>query len=560
MIRVQQESIHIETTTLTATIERGYLVSLRSRANGREFIDAAALPNGIALQLVYASGEMVGFADGPVTISLHQLADTRAEIRLHGWDADGVIVVSECPDTGDLLIEPSAYSSRPGVLACRWTLAGSAASLELVAPFFQGIKLPLDDPLIANSHWNWPISWEAGLAILQGEQDGCWVHTRDTRYRYKALKVGTGEDPRSLGFDTQAYGPVDNNLSAGGLSWRINVYQGDWRVPAAAYRDWLWQAYDLHPRAAQRKPWVRDITLAMSWCHSDPAILDALAGQVSPAKTLLHLSEWRTDPYDENYPSFISSAQAKAFVEKGKAMGFHILPHCNSIDMDPSHPLYDYLRDFQYRDIQSKRLLGWAWEAGRILGVPNSNVSLQENRRRKVMVKIHPGLAMWRSLLAENIQTALNTLAMDSVFIDVTLCSYNLHNALVENTTSTEGMKELIDHIAELNAGVVVAGEGLNEITMQGLSLAQAHLFNSHARSCAGLERAGGCPLNALLFDGLCRTFGYATLSGKTDDEQMRSRVHLSLGAIPTFTGLTTEEIRQPNPYIRELFALANAL
>jgi len=558
MISIQLQRLHIETTTLTAIIERGYLLSLRSRATGREFIDAAAA-SGMALQLVYASGEVVGFDEGPVSATVHQLSDTRAEIRLHGWDADGVIVVSECPDTGDLLIEPSGYSSRPGVLACRWTLAGLAESLELVAPFFQGIKLPLDDPLIANSYWNWPISWEAGLAILQGEQEGCWVHAQDTLYRYKALQVGSHSCPRSLGFDTQAYGPLDDNLAAGGITWRINVYQGDWRVPATAYRDWLWQAYHLQPRAAARKPWLRDITLAVSWCESDPDLLDALAEQVQPHKTLLHLAQWRTDPYDENYPTFTPSAQAATFVEKGKAMGFHILPHCNSVDMDPTHPLYAYLRDFQYRDIRSKRLLGWAWEEGRVLSVPNSGASLLENRPRKVMVKIHPGLAMWRSLLAENIQSALNTLAMDSVFIDVTLCSFNLHNALVENTTSTEGMKLLIDYIARLNAGVVVAGEGLNEITMQGLSLAQAHLFNSFSSSCADLERAGGCPLNALLFDGLCRTFGYSALSGKTEDEQMRSRVHLSLGAIPTFTSLTPEEIRHPNAYIRELFALANA-
>ncbi len=67
--------------------------------------------------------------------------------------------------TGDILVEPAAFSSRSGVLACRWNLAGIRPDLQLVAPFFQGVKLPLKNPLIKDSHWDWPFFWEAGLAI-----------------------------------------------------------------------------------------------------------------------------------------------------------------------------------------------------------------------------------------------------------------------------------------------------------------------------------------------------------------------------------------------------------
>ena len=53
---------------------------------------------------------------GPdATVSVHALSPTRADVRLHGWDADGVIAVSEDVESGDLIVEPSAYSSRPGV-------------------------------------------------------------------------------------------------------------------------------------------------------------------------------------------------------------------------------------------------------------------------------------------------------------------------------------------------------------------------------------------------------------------------------------------------------------
>ena len=395
---------------------------------------------------------------------------------------------------------------------------------------------------------------------MQGHDGGFWVHAEDTSYRYKALGVGVAGAPQSLSFDTESYGPLDANLGSGGLVWRLNTHQGDWRVPAGLYRDWLWQAYNLAPREAQRRDWFEKITFAVSWCHGDPDLLDALATQVPPERTLIHLPQWRCFGYDENYPDFTPSDAARAFVAKGRSMGFHVLPHCNAVDMDPTHPAYAYLQDFAYRDLVHRGLLGWGYESGKgVLSVPNSHASLRENRRRKVMVKIHPGLSIWRSILGEEIRASLAQLDTDAVFIDVTLCSFNIHNALVENMSTTEGMHRLIDHIASLNNGLVVAGEGLNEITMQGLSFAQAHLFNSHQATCPGLERAGGCPVNAFLFGKLCRTFGYSGLSGKTAEEQLRSRVHVSLGAIPTITGLGPAEVRNPSPTVKSLFEMANA-
>jgi hypothetical protein len=560
MIRLKDQTLFVETGTLTAEITRGFLTSLRARDGAAPCLQTFDVSAGSALQLVYASGEVIGFGpDKPVQIVARLLSDHQAEVRFHGWDADGLLAIRECPETGALLVEPSGFSSRPGVLACRWNLCGIAEGMELVAPFYQGVRLGLQDELIRDSRWVWPFQWEAGLAILAGKTGGFWVHAQDTRYRYKALKVGSAEDARCLGFDTEAYGPVDSNLGAGGLCWRVNVFHGDWQVPARQYRHWLWQAYDLKPRQDRRKVWMHDIRLAIGWCNGELELLDALGARIDPKKVLIHFSNWRTDAYDENYPNYVASDRARAFMAKGAAMGFHILPHCNSIDMDPTHPVYPSVRDFQYREAAGKNLQGWAWDTERhvSLRVPNSNVALLENRHRKVMVKIHPGLAMWRSILAESIQKGLADLPIDAVFIDVTLCTWNLHNCLVENVTGTEGMKRLIDHVADIRTaaaqeGLVVGGEGLNEIIAQGLSIGQVHLFRSSGPSIRGLERTGGCALNALLFEGLARTFGYSGLTGRNEDEILRSDLHLSHGAIPTITGPSPADILQPNPYVRQ--------
>lgn len=557
-VEVKDNKVYVETQTLTAIIDKGVLASLKSKLYGEEFIENPDITNFRALQLLYINNEVIEVNEEKFgSIETHQISGHRAEIIFHSWDGDGVLSISVDVETGDMLIEPSGYSSRPGVLACRWSISGIKKDLDLVAPLFQGIKLKLDDPLIKNNRWRWPTSWEAGLAILQSREGGFWIHTRDNQYKFKALQTGNKDNPFVIGLDSEANGPVDDNLSAGGICWRINTYSGDWHVPAETYREWYWKAYNLESEERTRQPWIHDIKLALSWCPGSPDILDALARKVSPEKVLLHFSNWRTDGYDENYPDFFASDNAKVFIKKCQDMGFHVMPHFNSIDMDPSNPVYNQIRDFPYRSVETKQLQGWSWYKGKGIGVPESNLNRMNNRDKKVMVKIHPGLSMWRSILGKNILQASRDLSLDTVFLDVTLCIWNIHNCIVESMTPVEGMNRLIRHIAGMGNGLVVGGEGLNEITAQGQSFGQVHLFKSWQTSIEGLERAGGCDLNEFLFGKLCRSIGYSGLGGRTKDEELRMQIHLQHHAIPTITIRTGNDITNPNPAVKRMLDIA---
>ncbi len=370
--------------------------------------------------------------------------------------------------------------------------------------------------------------------------------------------MGTAGENRCLGLDSEAYGPLEHNLSAGGLAWRINVYDGDWQIPAGRYRDWLSRAYSLDE--AIRPGWLDDVRLALSWCPTEPAILDVLAERLTPQQVLLHMPNWRCDAYDENYPTFVPSEAGRSFIRKARAMGFRVMPHCNSIDMDPTHPAYPYVRDFQYRDVESKRVQGWTWVDERWKPVQESNATRLRHRDKKTMVKIHPGLAMWRSLLTENVRSAVEALSLELVFLDVTLCTWNLHNCLVDGVTSTEGIKLLTAQIASLRDRLVVSGEGRNEITMQHQGFAQVHLFQrwqESIESVEALERMKLCPLNEFLFGQWCRSFGYSGLGGHTPAQHLRMRLHTGLGAIPTLTIGSAAELAQPNAAVGEMLAMA---
>lgn len=552
-VRVEEDAVvRVETATLRAKLEKGFLTALESKLDGEKFIEPFDRSRFDALRLVYRGRETVDLGEQLFgNVSARQITPACAEIRFHNWNGDGLIRVSADPVSGDLVLEPSGYSSRPGVRACRYTIAGIRRDLRLVAPFYQGVSLELSDPLIRGSHWLWPQGWEAGLAILQGAGSGFWIHTQDNRYRYKALRVGLDDDPHALGLDAEAYGPIDDNLAAGGLAWRVNVYQGSWQVPAARYRDWLWKAYDLAAEERRRAPWIHQLAMAISWCPTEIAVLESLARKVNPARVLIHLPNWRTDPYDENYPTYTPSEAAREFLARAKQLGFHVLPHFNSLEVDPNHPVYTQLRDFQYRDVETKKLYGWSWVNQRNIGVPESNAARLRFRDKKVMVKIHPGLAMWRSLLCERIQENARALGLEGVFIDVTLVTANLHNALVEGMTSSEGINRLIHEVGAIGEGLSVGGEGLNEVIAQGLSFAQVHLFRSGHSNIEGLERTGGCALNDFLFGRICRSFGYSRLGGRDEAEELRARIHEEHNALPTITIRSAEEIDSPTPWVR---------
>lgn len=560
MIKANGNRVDVETRTLTAKLEDGWIVSLRSKETGEEFISVGNAQEGSAVELTYSGKEAVPVSAGPMcACETFQINDTMAELRFHNWDCDGILLLKEDVGSGDLLIEPSAYSSRSGIRSVRYNLRGVRRDLHLVAPLWQGSDVAFDDPGFKDLRASWPFTWEAGLVIAAGAKSGFWAHVRDTQYRFKTLTVGTSADPFGFGLESDNYGPLADKISAGGLAWRINVYSDDWRVPAAQYRDWLWKANGLEKAEALRPDWLQKLTFAVSWCPTDVKVLEALAAKLDPSKVLLHLPNWRKFNYDEDYPYFQASGDGAAFVARCGEMGFHVMPHCSSMEIDPSLSEFHYLDDFAVRELEKGRRLGWSWvNSSASMGVPDSDIALRTHKANKVMVKIHTAFPTWHSVLREHVREAVDMLDLENVFIDVTLCLYNSQNSLVNNTPTTKGFLQEMEHLQAIGRNgrpLYVGGEGLNEITMQGVCFGQVHL---KTRSSAEEQaRTGKCDLNRFMFGKLAKPFGYAELDGRTEKSAVLMQSHVDHGAIPTVTIRSAEDILNPNPAVAKMIKLA---
>jgi hypothetical protein len=558
-MKLENNILTVETSTQTAIFENGIITSLVSKVNNKKYIETDASEVGV--YIVWSNGETRRLDTG--SVECHLLSGKRAEFIYHSWYGDGVTYISADDESGDILIRPSAASGRPGVKGCGFSVKGIDKDLYALTPTCQGVKLKLDDPLYLGSTYDWPLSWEIGLIIFESEnKDGFWAHCRDDKYLPKALSMGSAADPHRIALISEAYGPLDNNKSAGGVTWRINVYEDGWRVPAQTYKDWYYKTYDIEKTKAKRPDWVSEIKMAVSWADSNTKMLDALAGRVDPNKVVIHMANWRDFQYDQNYPDYTPSAAAVKYIERGAELGFKIAPHMNSMEVDPSHPVYRLLSDFQMLHIDSKTVYGWGWDNGRYLGVPWTEYAKTDPRNRpyNIMTKIHTGLSMWHSELYKRVSEVAEKYPVAACFIDVTLCTYNLHNALVEGRTSTEGMNDLIKMLTEICGGLPIGGEGLNEITAQGLSFAQMHLYRNTHHSSPGLERCGGdCAINDYILGGLCKTIGYAGLAGRSEDEYTRLRVYDDHNTIPTIITNNPDDILNPNPFVKSVFDRANS-
>lgn len=559
MIKISDGTINVETKTLKATIKDGKIISLAARSSGKVYIDDKNHASRAPLQLVYAGNDRAdldtekhgGKAETVI------ISDTRADICINSWNGSGVISVSEDEASGDLIIEPSAFSAMKGVRSVRWDIAGLRNDAKMVAPLFQGTIAPMDDPMIRGSRFNYPHRWESPFVIFHSLNDGMWIRTEDSSYLFRTLNVGDKNEYNRIGLETETCGPITDNLSAGGCAWRINVYEGDWSVPVLQYRNFLRKKLNLSEREKNMPDWMRDIRLAYSWCPTDRNILSLLKKYIEPKKVIIHLPRWRNDGYDQNYPDYTPSKEAVAFFREAAEYGYHVCPHFNAFEIDPSRKDFELVRDFRYHDPETRRGMGWAYDKV-WYPVPEDNLTLCSSRQYNVMTKIHPGHAMWRHMLEKNISMAVDALGTDTVFIDVTHGVFNLDTEYVNNLTVGEGVVKLLKEIAEINGVESVGGEGLNEVIVQGQYFAQGHRFspqNGENSTCVTPDKL--CAVNKMLYGDICRIIGYHPHVGDPEEMKKTFETDSARGFLPTLIGLRAENLENPDKVVKEILGSA---
>ena len=535
-ILVEGQKVLVDSKQFTAVFDGAALTSLKSK-DEIEFLHPEN-PD-VPLDVLFADYSTLG-KDKREKCVVTQLSDIAARVILTGADSDRSLLITLDPSTGNLCITPSSKTSRRGVVSVRWNVSFHPDA-DVILPCVNGILVKSGSAFPGNDRFPWTFRWNAQLIISEREKHTCMIYSRDNSFKFKALNLNRKDDKTTLGFESEVAGPVWQNNTAGGVEWRINVYDGDWKVPASQYKDWLEKTYQLESKRVFRPEWVDKINFSVGWAGTVPAMLDALAKVNPPEKTLIHLSGWRTDGYDINYPNYVPSEDARAYMKKANEMGFKVMPHFNYFSVYYDNPFYQEVRDFQIRGVHHNDPQGWHWP-------PDTHDYTR-------MAYIHPGFGIWRRKLIEVVKEACGTISAPAVFIDQTLCTWNTDNGLVEGMTTVEGLWRLQEEFTSIHPDIVLAGEGLNEISFQRECFAQAHIHDGWGDLKQHHVDAAH-PICSYLWDRHCRLVGYYHLTPGHSDSDLGIEIYRRMGAIPTVITNNPEHIDPALPAFRKLLDL----
>ena len=446
--------------------------------------------------------------------------------------------------TGDLLIEQRGISDTAGVYGVQWGCVNlNARNLDLILPADGGQIVDAMSPFTSRG-FHYPGSWEVQLAILQGEQGGFFVRGADETFQFKVLHYESYADSFALGFETQNQAPFDALTSAKSVVWRLNTYTGDWRVPARQYRDWMEQTFK--PWRLDEVPtWVQEIGLVVTYIDPrlDVGILDKLADQVDPTKTLLYLNEWRKDPFDVNFPDYTAKPEFGHFVEAARQYGFRMMAHVNLIGVSPYHPLYAEVQKFQYRNLWTGNLMGWFWD----------RTDIPRNR----IAAINPASAEFRRYFVQQLKEVWQKYDVDAFFLDVSSRVENDANGLIDGLNAGQGNVLLHKELAAAMPGVIFSGEHLHEVTFFRESFAQRWKLPPDWDLT---RRSTPHPISAFLFSPYTLPYGYLGMPNPDRGPQLYQEyldAYEIWGVLPTLRLSSVADLGPERVRTQELLSVA---
>ena len=547
-IKVVDNSVFVETDAYQVQFMNGVITQIHNKLTEETY----TLPLGV--------GGLTGFrgrsgllrrnvgsiwTDRATLTQARKIAPLKAEIVFRQGRNEFRLFIGVDARSGDLLIEQEGTSDTAGVYGIQWGCVNlNVRNLDLILPADGGQIINAMAPFTSRSfHYPFP-SWEVQLAILQGEQGGFFVRGADETFQFKVLHYERDIESLALGFETQNQAPFDALTSAKSVIWRLNTYTGDWRVPARQYRDWMERTFKPW-RLDEMPAWVGEIGLVVTYIDPrlDVGILDTLAEQVDPAKTLLYLNQWRKDPFDVNFPDYTAKPEFGRFVEAAHQHGFRVMAHVNLIGVSPYHPLYAEVQKFHYRNPWTGNLMGWFWD----------RTDIPRNR----IAAINPASAEFRKYFVQQLKEVWQKYGVDAFFLDVSARVENDANGLIEGLNAGQGNVLLHKELAAAMPGVVFGGESLHEVTFFRESFAQRW---KNPPQWNPTRRSTPHPVCAFLFSPYTLPVGYLGLPNPDQGLQLYQEyldTYEIWGVLPTLRVGSVEDLGPERMRTQELLSIA---
>ena len=536
-ITILDNAVIVETDAYKVRFENGVINQVINRITDEAYtlpLDADSMSRGLGGRSgTLRKDNSPIWTSGDTLTEARKVSPLKAEVVFRQGQNEFTLSIAVDESTNDLLIGQDGVSDTAGVYGVQWGCGNlDVRNLELILPAQGGQILNAEYPK-PSADFGYPGAWETQLAIIQGEHGGFFVRGTDPTFQFKQLRYERDLDSFALGFQTHNQAPFDTLKSAKSVTWRLNTYAGDWRVPAEQYRNWMEQTFN--PRRLSDMPaWVGNIGLVVI-CDLDLGFLDRLAELIDPAKTLLYVVGWRKHPYDVNYPDYTAEEDFGILVEAAHRYGFRVMPHANLVGVSPYHPLYTEFQNSQFREPWGGNLVGWWWDQ-------------TEEPVRHAFINL--ANSSFRQLLMQQLSEVWNKYGVDAFHLDISHVVVNDANGLIEGLNAAQGNVLLHNELAEAMPGVVFSGESLHEVTFFRESFAQRWKLPSEVKAH---------PISAFLFSQYTLPYGYLGLPNPDGNPQLYQEYldsYENWGVLPTLR-LGLEQLNPEYTATRRLLSVA---
>lgn len=494
--------------------------------------------------------------------------------------SDGALSIVLADPEGKFRLDCRISATEHGV---EWTAALKAAApawlLEwriddldvrsIVVPALGGQTLKTDMPAGVSVTYKYPFWWQSQFVVGEiDDRDGIWLRTMESDPRLKVLRVKRKQsepDRFTLGLAVEADGPSrGTELSA---SWYLDAYSESWKEPADIHRKWIGEAfgagpYNEHPHFpvwADRINFILEIWGISKeepepWHTFDEMIerTREFAKFHDPSKTMLYLPGFAEAGIDSNAPDYDPAPKCggregfRRLVDAAHEQGYRVMIHTNVLALAYSNPLYEQFKQYQVVDYFG-RLQGWGNDIdGDWLHEP-------------FFAYMNPGHEAWTEHMTGVFEDLVSSFGVDGIFLDQTLLAFNVS----KGPNFMRGMREHIERLQKSFPEVLFAGEGLHELVLKALPMAQVHGLDSIA-GVHGLEGAREWrhvhPISAYLFRPFTKLTAHLLTKHPTSSVfERQEEAYEELGVVPALV-LYNKSQKIDVPQLRRMLEHAKAL
>jgi hypothetical protein len=395
---------------------------------------------------------------------LVRLSDRSAEVVWRGMcdgeqlfpDETFTLRLSVLPGSGDLEINATAGGGAPGVYGCGLAITGLDPALTVVLPCLQGYALrpATETPNAFASHWPYP--WQASLVIVEGRAGSALFSMNDPELQDRYLHYRRAEsDGFDLVLESINAAPFAPYTAAVSRPMRLNVYRGNWTQPAAAWRGWWAETFDVRP-LAERPPPAADLRWISTWGTTPPAEFAAQAVHFCP-------QVWKKSPTVGDHGLFpFDMAPGPELGEQMAAL----LPRLQELRCEP----------YVYVNISHMcRAHPWAprfWEHRTTPAFHDPDVAADPRFGSPDSFVVHTAAPAWQDLIVEWTKQIHARFGIRGFYMDCAAGQPNDARGLVNGMNDCQGQVALMRRQRREMPGIFLGAEYTTEVTAQVVDIA----------------------------------------------------------------------------------------